>query len=174
MLSKIRSYLYNRKLQRLGGTNLHKTRAGHFSALKSVGCVFDASETEVYKSIEKFAKELRKSGKEVDILGFYNQKNVPDVSPFRFFTTEHLSMAMIPSKSEIATQFMTKPFDLLINFSSTPHPPVSYLCAASHALFKVGPSTANINHYDLIIDLPAGFDVDRYINELRRTLNLMI
>lgn len=174
MLSRLKSYLHNRKLRNLAGSNFHKASDNHFRAVRTVGCVFDAEVKEAYDKIEAFAKTLRKSGKEVDILGYFNTRNLPDVSSFRYFSIENLSLAQIPSKSEIANQFISKQFDVLINFSNTPYPPVNYLCAASNALFKIGPSSAAIDHYDLLIDLPGGFDVDGYINEIRRTLNLMI
>lgn len=172
MLAKLRSYLHERRLKQYTETNLRKISEGHFDKILSVGCLFDASMPDSYPAIKKFAKDLASQEVDVEILGYYPTRKVPDVSPFRFFTPEHVTFDMRP-KSEVALTFMNKPFDVLINFVQKSYAPVNYLCAASDALFKVGPSTVNPDHYDLMIDLPGEFAIDTYIYEIRRTMNLI-
>ena len=172
MLAQLKSYLHNRKLQRFSGTNLHKTSENHFAKISTVGFLFDANSEGTYRAVKSFTKTLKKKrGIKSTTLGYFDSKNTPDVSSFRYFTVEHLTFDLLP-KSEIAIEFIEKEFDLLINCCPESFAPVNYICAASNALFKIGPSTAIVNHYDILIDVPGGFNISLYLDQIDATLNL--
>ena len=172
MLMKLRNLLLERKLQQLKGTNIAETSKDHFERIAKVGMIFNAAIDTAYKSIHGFARNLEKRGLAVQELGYYPTKDIPDVSSFRFFTPEHLRFDLTP-KSEIAEEFINTRFDVLINFAHPSPPPIDYVCAASKALFKVGPASENIEYYDLMIDIPGEFTVGKYLDEVRSTLNLI-
>jgi hypothetical protein len=65
---------------------------------------------------------------------------------------------------------MATPFDVLINLDTEMYRPVSYIAAASQALFKIGPAEGNHDHYDLMI-ATHGKDVNEYIEQIRSVFN---
>ena len=74
----------------------------------------------------------------------------------------------LPKKQKIEN-FVSTPFDLLINFSYNDDDAIAYICAKSIAKFKV--STAPFDTiYDLVIDLKQQ-DGKSFINEIEKTVS---
>lgn len=170
MLERIGEFLYKRAINRFRSTNLHKIRDGHFDNLRTVGIVFDASREKDLKALAKFKHDLQQRDREVQVLGFFPTKDEVGHQSFGYFTEEHVNFAKLP-KSEIVKQFIARPFDVLINMDASGHKPVNFVCAASQALFKIGPATANPAHYDLMIDLKDNFHAKHYIENIRTTFS---
>lgn len=170
MLEQIGQYLYKRAIGRYRSTNLHKIDDGHFENLKTVGVIFDASRTQEHKTVLRLRKDLQERDKEVQLLGYFPSKDAVDHQPFSYFTDEHINFARLP-KSDIVKQFIARPFDVLINLDPVGHKPIDYICAASRALFKIGPATANPAHFDLMIDQGDTFNLKQYIDQVRSTFS---
>lgn len=172
MLTRIKQILYNIKLKRYRSTNLHLLPDDHFQNINSIGLVFDATPEKDHKSVIKFQKRLKAEGRDVQLLGFFNQKEEPGPQPFSYFNTEGVGFALTP-KSDIAKQFIEHPFDVLINLDYNCNTTINYICAASRALFKIGPASGNPNHFDLMIDLGKDYQMHHFIREIRSTFKLI-
>lgn len=172
MIDRLRKYLYRRALGRYKATNLHEIEQNHFRNIRSVGIVFNVSEMNDQKPLRQFQSDLINRNKQVELLGFFDVKEQPEAQDFGYFTLQHLNFAGIP-RSDITDQFIARRFDVLINMDYTAHPALSYVCAASKALFKIGPATGKTEHYDLIIDMAGRFDLAAYIKQIRQTFNLI-
>lgn len=172
MLTGLKQILYNRKLKRYKTTNLHKIPSDHFDNISSVGILFDAILEKDQKSVLRFQEKLKKSGKDVHVLGYFDQKEEPGPQSFSYFNAEAVGFAMTPS-SDVAKQFTENPFDVFINLDFQLHAPTNYISAASRALFKIGPACGNSNHYDLMIDLGEDYKVNEFISEMQRVFNLI-
>ncbi|MDX1408405.1 MAG: hypothetical protein R3330_09735 [Saprospiraceae bacterium] len=173
MLEKIGNFIYSRAIGRYRSTNLHQIGEGHFENIRSVGIIFNASDPATYETILGLRDRLQQRDKEVQLLGYF-PIDEEDVGPqhFGYFTRKHLNFAQLP-KSDIVKQFIARPFDVLINLDPQHHKPVAYICAASRALFKIGPGGGNPTHFDLMIDMKESFDLQRYIKDIRHTFNLL-
>ncbi|RLD20953.1 MAG: hypothetical protein DRI69_05215 [Bacteroidetes bacterium] len=172
MLTRLKQILYNFKLRRYRTTNLHLLPDKHFQNIKSIGIVFDATSEKNHKSILNFQNKLKDEGRDVQLLGFFNQKEEPGPQTFSYFYIDGVGFAMTPT-SDVAKQFIEHPFDVLINLDYDCNTTINYICAASRALFKIGPATGNPDHYDLMIDLGEHYKMGPFIKEIRSTFNLI-
>ncbi|MDX1476970.1 MAG: hypothetical protein R3301_04660 [Saprospiraceae bacterium] len=172
MLEKIGQFVYQRALNRYRSTNLHKIGPGHFENIQTVGIIFAATDQATHRTILGFRNDLQHRDKQVQLLGYYPIDDEVDPQPFAYFTRKHLNFAELP-KSDIVKQFVARPFDVLINLDPLNHKPVAYICAASKALFKIGPGGSDPRHFDLMIDMKESFDLKRYIKDIRHTFNLL-
>ncbi len=172
MLTRIQQILYDIKLKRYRTTNLDSLPDNHFQNIKSIGVVFDATPDKDHKPILKFQSNLKAEGRDVSVLGFFNQKEEPGPQPFSYFNLEGIGFALTPT-SDVAKQFIEHPFDVLINLDYNCNTTINYISAASRALFKIGPATGNPNHYDLMIDLGDNYQMEFFIKEIRNTFNLI-
>jgi hypothetical protein len=169
LISRLKSLLYSRTLQKFHATNLNKVPVDHFSAIRTVGILLDASDSRHCRIIRDYQQKLTGMGVTSQLLGYYNSRVVDDPPDFPFFTAQQLSFAYIP-KAGVADEFINTPFDVLINLDMKMHKPLSYIAAASKALFKIGPANGDHRHYDLMIHTPDG-DLEKYLEEIRATFN---
>ena len=172
MLTRLKQILYNIKLKRYRTTNLHMLPDDHFQNIKSIGVVFDATPVNDHKSVLRFQNNLRESGMNVEVLGYFNTKEEPGPHAFSYFNNEGVGFALTPT-SDVAKQFIEHPFDVLINLDHNCNTTINYINAASRAFFKIGPATGNQNHYDLMIDLGENYQMSHLIKEIRRNMNLI-
>lgn len=171
MLDKVKKLLYNRTLRRYASTNLDSIPNGHFKHIEKVGITFNAGEID-QKVLLAFATDLKNRDKEVRMLGFFDHKQDPGAQHFGYFTQENLTFSGIP-KSDVVEQFISREFDVLMNMDYSAHSALNYVCAASRALFKIGPATGDARHYDLMVDMQDRFDLQSYIGEIRQVFNLI-
>lgn len=169
LISRLKTFMHDRAMARFRTTNLNKVPDNHFSAIKSVGIVFVATDTKDREVVLKYVEYLKKTGIDVDILGFFDAK-IKDVTfPFKFFDLTNLSFAFLPQGEQVSA-FVHRQFDVLINLDTATHRPLNYIAAASRALFKIGPAHGNHAHYDLMIEMHQ-HDLARYIQDIRTTFN---
>ena len=166
-LTRLRRFIYERALGRYTTTNVHQIGEKHFAEISSVGIVFDANEAADREAVLKYVDRLRNSGIEVWPFGFFHTRIMDVTFPFDFIDNTNLSFARLP-KGERVREFIQTPFDVLINLDTVLYPPINYICAASRALFKIGPANGDPAHYDLMIDTHEN-TLERYIEEIRKT-----
>jgi len=171
MLTPLRQLLYKNKMKEFRSTNLDALPADHFDNIKHVGIVFEATD-DAKESVKTFTNRLKARDKAVEVLGFYNTKDEVYPQLFNFFTLSGVGFDLTPT-SDIALQFIQRPFDVLINLDFRNRRPVSYIVAASKAHFKIGPATGNVMHHDLMIDLGKNYDPGKLIAEIRKTFKIM-
>lgn len=168
-LESLRRFFYNRKLNSFQQTNLHAMQEGHFKRIKQVGIVFDATDLHNREVAMSLKTKLKDAGKRSKLLGYFNQDLDGLSFPFDYFTIKDLSFSYIP-KSPTVQDFIKEPFDLLISLDLELIKPILYVCAASKAVFKIGPAHADSKFFDLMIDPKTPGDFDSYIQETRKTL----
>jgi len=173
MLGSIRTYFYEReKRRRLGeraGRKTHfiKDHPNHY------GILMDASQVDHRQVVVHFADDLRKAGNRVKILGFLDKKNESISVPFDIFTTADLAKVSKVPRSLAVEEFIQQPFDVLINMSiHQDHKSLEYICALSHASFRIGPWFHQLKNspYDLCLDAGETATLPEWISELMHTL----
>lgn len=169
LISRLKIFMHNRAMRKFRTTNLNKVPDNHFSTIKSVGILFLANDAKECDVVFRYRDQLEKTGFQVWPFGYFNFKVREKPTKFDFIDLTNLSFAYIPASDKI-TQFITKPFDVLINLDTASHRPLNYIAAASKALFKIGPAHGNHAHYDLMIDMHE-HDLARYIQDIRTTFN---
>jgi hypothetical protein len=169
VIARLKKFLYQRAIRRYRSTNLNKVPENHFSVIRSVGILFDASQAHDREVILAYAERLRGSGIKVSLCGFFNSKVEGITFPFDFIDLKSVSFAGLP-RGEHVEKFIEAPFDVLINLDMSLHRPLNYIAAASKALFKIGPAEGDQRHYDLLIGIPDR-NMEKFIHEIRTTFN---
>jgi len=144
--------ILNRKIR--GKTR--NVRVCNINDAKKVGIVYNADYVISYELIKNLTKNLSDKGIKVDALGYVQSKKLIDHYLFRkgfdFFTKSQLNWYNKPIDRSV-TDFIEKPFDILINLNLEKSYPIDYIVAMSNATFKVGRLFKGVNYIDLMIDI---------------------
>ena len=174
MLEKIRSYFFNRSLQKIlreAGSRNPKD----FASSATFGILFDATDEPARQAVLDYAKELSGQGKKVELMGFFNDKNKQIAADFPFFTLRDLDWFQRPAQTG-ALSFAAQAFDVLVCAFPPDARPLEYLASLSKAHLRVGRYQENRTYcFDLMIDYdgaegPAGLlrQMDRYLKIVNR------
>lgn len=137
----------------------------------SIGIIYDSSNPDNDIIITKYAENLRKQGKTVDLLGFVNDTKTEHKADVQIFNKTKLSWINIPHDEKVE-QFVAKKFDLLIAAFTQPNPALEYVAGISRAGWKTGTYAADKTHlYDLMINLHGKNDLSYLLEQTTHFLN---
>jgi hypothetical protein len=139
---------------------------------RNIGILFEATNLDEKQIVERYAGKLKKEGKQVSLLGFFNSKQESENFPFDHFNKKGLDFFYRP-KTEEAKRFMRTDFDLLISANVRNLPPMHYITAASKAHFRIGPATDRLESYDMMIDTKKPEDVGYFLQQMEYFINKM-
>lgn len=132
----------------------------------TVAVIFDATIEKTRNESLAWIKTLQKSGKKVQVLGFFNEKKPPVPIPeFDFFTAKETSWTFVPN-GEKATAFIAAKSDLLLCVNPGELPAISWVAAKCTTSMKIGMATRHHNDYDLQIDTPIEKGVHFFAEQL--------
>jgi hypothetical protein len=143
----------------------------HFSRIKSIGIVWDASNPADFLSLSRFHQKMSELKKEVTIFGFFPGKILPDqYVAVRFLTclkNKEVDLLYRPVSPE-AQAFIKTKFDLLIDINFKKQFSLVYISSLSEALLKVGLADLNPEYspFDLMISLKNPVSIDSYIEQV--------
>ena len=161
------NYFMKKRLKQFKRSN--KNRSINFGAAKSVGLLFNATDLNNRKTAMKYADKLKKSGKKVKMLGYFDNLVEDENYTFDHFNRKQLDWALRP-KSEAVENFIKQPFDYLITIDPVSSLYSEYISAFSQAHLKVGPYTEQPACYDLMIDTKDKTNVWDFIKNIELLL----
>jgi hypothetical protein len=168
--SQMRSHLLQKMLKQLDV----RRNPLPFGDAKSVGILFDATDSQTRDQIIAYVDQLKRSKPYTASIGYFDSKQDISVFSFKAFNKNDLDWLGRP-KTDIIETYANRPFDYLICIYEDTCLPIEYLAALSNAHFRVGPYTENTYCYDLIIDTKdKGIkhylkEVDFYLNKIIQT-----
>lgn len=122
---------------------------------KFIGLLCEITDEDSYKDIFYIFTKLQESGRQVRLIGFVNDKEVPFYClpqlTAEYFCLKHLNWYGIPVVEQI-NDFLKQECDMLIDFNYRFHPAVQSVLSMSHAKFIVGRLAECQSSYDLFID----------------------
>lgn len=134
----IQHFLLNRELN---SSKKIKREFVSWDKTKTIAIVYDASQKENREKIHSWAQKLRNSGKEVNELGFINEKKLSNMLDVRYgneyFSRSELSFFGIPEKSRFS-DFLNRSFDYLICLNSDSNILLLYFAVKSNAKSRIG------------------------------------
>jgi hypothetical protein len=155
-----------------------QVRYSNFGMVKSIGIVWDASNTTEFTSLSKFYQKMHERNIDVRILGYFSGKELPDqYTALRYLTCfrrNELNLYYLPITPE-ANTFIKNNFDVLIDINQKKMLPLQYLSFLSEAAFKVGlfePETPD-SPFDLMMDMKNPIDTDSYLNQVIHYLEMI-
>lgn len=131
----------------------------------TVGILFDGTEHEEREVVLNYAEQLRKQGKKVKVLAFFNNKLKGEQFAYPAFNRLQMDWTLRPNSRE-ALEFKEQAFDLLLNLTKKTVLPLDYLAALSKAKFRVGPFTEKTYCYDLMIDTSGQTDLKAFLQQV--------
>ncbi|HET6244281.1 MAG: hypothetical protein H0V01_06245 [Bacteroidetes bacterium] len=169
---KIGEYFLKIELNRLNRKSLFKG----FNLSNSIAVLFNASDKTEFELVKKYIKYLRDSNKKVKCIGYFYEKEVPEMvyskNEFDFFSKKDLNWHLKPM-SPFVSSFIEEEYDILIDFNLKNDFPLHYISSLSKAKFKIGNFTNDSTLYDLMIEMEDGKDlkyfmknVDHYLLQL--------
>lgn len=140
--------------------SLHLIRNGNkfnFGEIKTIGILFDASNSEDFELVKRYIIYLREYNKRVKAIGFYTARKVPPTMysklEFDFISRKELTFIGTPS-GMVVKNFIQEEYDLLIDLNIYNHFPLKYIATLSKAKFKVGKyEQEHTEMYDMMINI---------------------
>lgn len=153
-------------------------RGVNLGSAQSAALLYIDHDENHFKQIKAYVKQLHEvyGMKRVCALGFVDlpSKQLPVYQAqkleYMYFTRSDLNCYLKPQVSLM--NFITEPFDLLIDLTVDPCVPMQYILKASHARMKVGSSRAQANElYDMTLRLDDHEQLADYWKHLNYYLN---
>jgi len=143
---------------------------------KRIGIVFNATRQDDYRQVLGFVKDIQDRGIEVKVLGFVNDKDVPDEYLFKknfsYFLKKSINWYRKPVNPEVE-KFLKEKFDILIDFSLDNDFIFNYIIALSPSRFKVGKFKEPNNQFDFMIKINKDKDLQYFIEQARHYLEVI-
>jgi hypothetical protein len=160
----------NRKLR-----HFKRIRESHnLETAKTAGILFTPTDQVSFEQIKHFLTYLSDYKLQIYVLGYIDAKTIPESFLFwkgiNLFSRKELSWSQVP-KTPVVTDFIDKPFDVLLDLSLQDFFPVEYIARLSKSKFKVGRYTDNHTSYDLMFELEKGNNLDSYLEHVKKYLN---
>jgi len=148
-------------------------KAINFDRAKTIGILFDASSSANCVFMNEYRETLIERGKEVSILGYFDDKQTHSNVIFKYFNKKDLSWYWHP-KSQTVNEFANQPFDILISLHLHPSPPLEYVSAISKAHIRVGRAReGNKEAYDFMVDVANDYDLKGFSEQIEYYLKII-
>ena len=136
--------------------HINRQKAIHnFITARKAGILFTCKNEEDFNAIKDFKQFLENQNIQVEVLGYVNEKQVPDYyllrQGFNFFCMKDLNWFQRPTR-KFVLDFSTRKFDILFDLSIEEYFPLKYLSRLSPAVYKIG-NYKETDDYDLMIGL---------------------
>jgi len=176
IISKIQlvvgNFVLKKKIKHLRRT----IKVHNFKTAKRIGIVFNATKQDDYRQVSGFVKNIHDRGIEVKVLGFVNDKDVPNEYLFKknfsYFLKKSLNWYRKPVNYEVE-KFLKEKFDIVIDFSLDNDYLFNYIMALSPSRFKVGKFKEPNNYYDFMIRINKDKDLKYFIEQARHYLEII-
>lgn len=167
----IRNYFYNRNIKARISALKAPRKITNLIDAKSVGIIYDSTNPDHDIIITKFAENLRKQGKSVDLLGFVNDTKIDHKADIVVFNKKSLSWTRIPVDERVE-KFAERNFDLFFAAFTTENLPLEYIARISKAKWRVGNfEESKTDYYDLMINLGGKNDLQYFLDQSIHFLN---
>lgn len=178
--------LFKNSRQKFGNAILKKRASktnrkmlyNNFRNVKSIGIVWDASRQEEFQTIARFHQKMLEKNIDVTVLGYFNNKNLPDqYTALRYLTIlkkTDINFFYIPQTNE-SQLFADKKFDVLIEINSDGIFTLRYITILSNASFKVGilEEGTGISPFDLMMELKKPVNAEEYLKQTVQYLEMI-
>ena len=167
MFQRIRKWILHFYIDREYRLNGRVKKHVDFKEAVSVGILFLLEDEPKFKQLDMLVKNLTKQGKDVKMLGLFNDKVLPNFFiqklKIDIFTKKDVNFLGRPS-GDVIKEFIEKPFDILLDFTETEILPMDYILGMSKAGFKAGRYREDmVKVMDLMIQKPENMDFDTFI-----------
>ena len=168
---RIRNYFYKRTLEERLKSPQVKHDIINWNDAKSIGIIYDSTNVANDTVISDFAQKLREQNKEVEILGFVNDKKIDSKAGVTIFNKKSLSWTQAPEDEKVE-KFAAQNFDLLLGCFTGENLPLEFITRISKARWRVGAYVENkTDCYDMMVNVSGNNDLPYLIEQTTYFLN---
>jgi len=153
MFSKTKNYFLKRYISE--NQTRRNTRLCSLSNAKSIALLCEITDEDSYKNIFQIFTQLQNTGRQVKLIGYINEKEVPFYClpqlSADYFCNKNLTWFGMPNLVQLQ-DFLKVEHDILIDFNTISHAPIQALLSLTKSRFIVGRQPDNQKYYDLFID----------------------
>ena len=172
-LDDVRLKAYHYYLEKKLDTASVSRKSISFEKARNIGILLDATNRENQVFADKYRDQLRKMGKKVNVLAYFNDSLTHNNILFDYFNNKNLNWYYQP-KSKKVEDFMNTTFDVLISLHLDESPPLEFISAMSKAHMRVGQYREEREFcYDLMIDINDNPDLDKFVNQVDLYLKII-
>jgi hypothetical protein len=169
--SRLKKIILNRNLKR----NDRKSSFISISEAKSVGIIFNSTDTTTIQTILECKSSLEKSGKKIIILGVGSKNQTLPGSingdHIKFISNKDCNWLGLP-RPEAAADFLQTNLDLLFDFSNGDNFILQYILSLSNAKMIIGHDIEHSGRfYDFIIKKGQQINLKNHIENIFHYLN---
>ncbi len=170
----LRNYFYENSIaQALNGSKTQR-QLTNLADAKSIGIVYNSTNPDNDIIITKFAEELRKQNKTVEIIGYVNDAKIDHKADIMVFNKSNVTWAQVPNDERIKN-FSSRPFDLLFAAFTEENKTLEYVARTSKAKWRVGVfNERKTDYYELMIMMDAKTDLSYFLQQATNFLNKII
>lgn len=148
-----------------------------FEQARNIGILYDATGDQDFELMKNYVREMRGHSKEVVSLGYYNQKELPNMRFMKLgldlFTRKSLDWRMKPNCA-VVNNFIQRKLDILICFNLERSVPLSYIASQSDAIFKIGRYDGKVkNMFDFMIKTAQPVNLKQMMEQVNHYLKLI-
>ncbi len=170
---KLGRFSLNKENKRLNRT----IKAFSIEKASTIGVLYNATNRDHADTVKKFVQYLREERKDVLSLGFIDSKDASDIVDsqlnYTYFDRRNLSKTLVPKGNEV-TNFIRKPYSILIDLNLDDCFPIEYISSLSNAKFKVGAKGMyRDKSCDLIIDIDENKKIEFLIIQVKHYLKMI-
>lgn len=170
----IKQYFYKRALAEAVEKQKPKRQIVNLNDGKYIGIIYDSRDAANDTVVQAFAEQLRRTGKEVELLGYISDKKTETKPGIQVLHKKTLSWTGVPADKK-AEAFAAKKFDLLLCCFIGYNPALEYIAATSKAKWRVGVySKDKTEHYDMMVNTGGKADLQYLIEQMIHFLNKII
>jgi len=158
-------------LRKRATKNKRRMVYNNFNLAKNIGIVWNASNSDEFQALAKFHQQMQERNIDVQIIGYYNEKNLPDkYTAIRYLSCirkNEVNLFYVPKSIDVK-EFIDKEFDVLIDINFDKVFTLRYIAILSNALFKVGlfDSENDPSPFDLMMEIKKTVSVDNYLKQV--------
>lgn len=172
MLKQLKRAVFSKSLKSRLRRNYGRP-ATSLSTARRIGIAFDATEPGNYVAVDHYARQLKESGKRVELLGFYSFKHMDGNPVFAYFNKKDLNWYGKP-RGRVVDHFISSDFDILINAYTEECLPLEYVSACSQSRMRIGLFNDNKLHCnDVHIKPHDEPKLDQLLNEIDHYLKMI-
>ena len=167
----LRNYFYKKNLEERT-TNLNvKHDIINLNDAVTIGIVYDSTDPANDTVIADFAQQLRAQNKQVEILGFVNDKKIDSKSGVTIFNKKNLSWTLAPDDERVE-KFAAQKFDLLLGCFIGENKPLEFVTCISKARWRVGAYVeSKTDCYDMMVNVSEKTGLDYLLQQITHFLN---
>jgi len=169
----IGNFLLNRKLKK----NKRERNVVNLDEAKSIALLYNVTDEKRFGVIKKVSQQLSNANRQVMILGYIDDKNIPNycvaANAGYYFNRKSVNWYGGP-KTDYLEQFIQKPFDLFIDFTTEDYIITRYIVGLSNSKFKAGSfSTLHQGYLDMMIESNPNKSFEDYVDHTLHYLKIL-